>query len=590
MEITTKTYLSDLDSPHTRTLTETRTPSFGKDPPIKTVTETELPPSGGMLGSLIAHPPQSSQPAPSPGEPPSTMPNQPAQPAEPPQPGNTAPPRSKAPPPYIFDAVVDNEVYHLPSPNEPPLEILLLDGSISKLFSDKVIIRGQTLSIPSELSSVQEISGGGQTIKAQPGESTEPEGEGDDKGGGGGGGLFGAIGSLVGAASDAVGGIADVGTGTLGFAAGTGGAAAGGLAGTLAASAKNVGGFTSLLNGIQKAFPLDQLTEAGLGTFTGAQSLGRGASNWMKSMGKMVQGFDDLKPDIQNKVRDNIRQYAAPGGPLEQARRAMQDFEDFPWEEGAPTTSPFGTTTQASQTNVPNPTQNPSNPQLQTAQSTSPATAVFTHDPPNPAETLISSTTQTAKPTQGPSTIQHYIITKEGTSLETFNEFIQELDRGAGRSFTWEHVKQQSYATVLDDKSATELPKKHDFIWMVFPMTFDEEYDGSREEFRALRLTDPSPTTLPKVFHLVNATDRSLGSKPITRPHPRALLQEDHNAPWWKKMISTPPPEANAPLPNPANNPPYLADDSGGRGTTIYVLDDGFDVDLPVKYLIPPTP
>jgi hypothetical protein len=60
----------------------------------------------------------------------------------------------------------------------------------------------------------------------------------------------------------------------------------------------------------------------------------------------------------------------------------------------------------------------------------------------------------------------------------------------------------------------------------------------------------------------------------------RALLPEDAGAPYWKKMIASP--FRQPPLQPTANDPPYLADDSGGRGTTIYVLDDGFDRSQPV--------
>lgn len=44
-------------------------------------------------------------------------------------------------------------------------------------------------------------------------------------------------------------------------------------------------------------------------------------------------------------------------------------------------------------------------------------------------------------------------------------------------------------------------------------------------------------------------------------------------------MLSAPPSHDN----NPSNDPAYLADDTGGRGSTIYILDTGFDVNAAVS-------
>ncbi|KAF2115373.1 hypothetical protein BDV96DRAFT_646378 [Lophiotrema nucula] len=106
---------------------------------------------------------------------------------------------SYIPAPYIFDVSIDGETYSLPSPSEQTNEILLLDGSVAQLAAGKVTLRGQILNIPASLSADQEISAGGQTIKAAPGKTKKP-----NAGGGGGIGglysLFEALSSLVGAA------------------------------------------------------------------------------------------------------------------------------------------------------------------------------------------------------------------------------------------------------------------------------------------------------------------------------------------------------------------------------------------------------
>jgi hypothetical protein len=71
-----------------------------------------------------------------------------------------------------------------------------------------------------------------------------------------------------------------------------------------------------------------------------------------------------------------------------------------------------------------------------------------------------------------------------------------------------------------------------------------------------------------------------MGIPIISRIYPRAFLPEDADAPYWKKMISSP--FKQPPLQPTADDPLYVADDSGGRGTKIYVLDDSFDLGQPV--------
>jgi hypothetical protein len=261
------------------------------------------------------------------------------------------------PPPHVLDTLIDGQSYHLPSAGEPPVQILLLDGTFAKLFSDKVVVRGQTLAIPAGLSAAQDFTSGGQTIRAQPGKSKQPEGGSDGSSGGIGGGkgaLGGFLKKLTGAAGKAAGTLAGAGKGAVDFAAGARGAAAGTLAGTFSAAVGDVGAVVSTLNGIQKAFPTDQLTKAGMGAAMGALNLGRESSNWLTSMQNMVKGFDSLTPEVQQQARENMKQYAGPGGPLQKASEAMKAFEDYPWEEEVPTTSStVGSETTSTSTALP---------------------------------------------------------------------------------------------------------------------------------------------------------------------------------------------------------------------------------------------
>lgn len=60
-----------------------------------------------------------------------------------------------------------------------------------------------------------------------------------------------------------------------------------------------------------------------MNTFSTAQNLGRDATGWMQSVGKVLEGFDQLPSDVQKTVLDNVRDYTKPYGPLEQAAKAM---------------------------------------------------------------------------------------------------------------------------------------------------------------------------------------------------------------------------------------------------------------------------
>jgi hypothetical protein len=77
----------------------------------------------------------------------------------------------------------------------------------------------------------------------------------------------------------------------------------------------------------------------------------------------------------------------------------------------------------------------------------------------------------------------HYIATKDGTSLETFKAFIQELDGGVGKSWSWEILGAHAYLTEIDPEDAADLPMGYDFISRIHPpLPFDESYDGSHVE------------------------------------------------------------------------------------------------------------
>ncbi|KAF2272251.1 uncharacterized protein EI97DRAFT_470584 [Westerdykella ornata] len=532
---------------------------MSSSPDIKTVTETAPPPpvQSDLFGQPTP-PPQQGTPLPTP-----------------PQPG--APSPSLPPPtPWVFDAVIDGQTYHLPGLNEPPVEVLLLDGSVGVLHSNKVILRGQTLNIPAGLTSAQEISVGGQTITAQPGPSTNLDrgGNGGDNGGGGGGplaGLFKGIGKAVGAAGKAVSSVADVGKSAVDFATGTGGAAAGTVANAMGTALGNVNDVVATLNGLRQVFPLDQLSFTALGTFTSAQNLGRGVSNWLTATSNALKGFDSLTPDMQKRVRDNINEFGKPGGEVERAGEAMRAFEEFPWDQEIRQTSavssgqPAATGTTGASSDRASPTQ---------------TTALTTENPQ--ATTQTTSITSSSKPASSQRPEQtptpHYIWTKVGTSMDTFEQFIQQLDGSKGDKSIFESFGNQVYLTDLTSEQAASLKDRHDFIMQVYePSIGDLNDEGPPEEFLAI----PTGSAMPP-RHSTQSTFQQgeqavqLTTSSSSRLDRRGMIPASPQTPYWKKMIAQAPGSSS----NPSRPPLFIADESGGKGTTIYILDDGFDVDI----------
>ncbi|CAN9246658.1 unnamed protein product [Alternaria alternata] len=485
-----------------------------------------------------------------------------------------------------LEAVIGGVGYQLPSSDQDAIDVMLQDGSIAQLLANKIIIGSQTVTVPSGLTSETALSDG---ITAKPGEATEPE-EGDDdddNGGGGGGGLFGALGGIAKGATSAIGGAIDgvgsVTTGALGFAGGTVGAAAG-LSEPLSGAVGNMGKFVSSLNGIQKSFPGNELTKGALDTFTGAQSLARQSLNWMKSTANLAQDFPNLPADVQSKLKSTAVDFTKDDGPLAQCKAAMEAFRDFPWEEAevpSQTVDP-DTTEKATNTASLQSTQGTS-----TAQTTSMKSSTAISSTAMSASSTVtssqasSSTSETPTPTPD-ATKWYTIISKYGTPWDTFKQFITELDGGNGDLAKWdtEAVRQQMYIAKLNASQVSEIEEQYDFISSILEDHFDEDIDGSLEHFRAIggsrpTHTDPSESLSPKSY----IDWSSIISNPVTHLAARTLLEPDSSAPWWKKMLSAPPRDIDIADSGPQFDPPYSADDSLGKGVTIYVLDDGFDTD-----------
>ncbi|KAK7183332.1 uncharacterized protein CC84DRAFT_1218950 [Paraphaeosphaeria sporulosa] len=505
---------------------------------------------------------------------------------------------------FIFDAVIAGQSYHLPSSDGPPTVIILHDGKTAELSHDKITIEGESVPV-SQLSEDTKIAG--VSVQKKPGEADEPQEE-EGGGGGGGGGIGGLIGGLVGGAKKAVDGVKEAGESALGVpaaaAAGASTATFAGIAGKLSTAGNGVNALVSGLNGIQKAMPVDKLTQAGLGAAMDAQNLGRQASNWLSSTSGLVKDFPNLPKKVQDQVSDDIKKFAGEGGQLGKAQAALEAFKDFPWESELPQTQlPSATqnptasaTNRPSGTSMPTDTASRSISQDQsTTHSSWESTQSFTSASTTSAQnttslqsTQFTSTTSASNTTSATSstssaepspteTTQYYIRTKEGTSLETFKKFIKELDNAAGRSITYDPklIPHQGYMTRLTSTQAEGLESKHKFILSAVPIVFKlEDLEISKkEEFRALP-QQRNDTDL-------NLLDALLSEEPgeffgHSQKVTRDFEEPDNNAPYWKKMLSAPP---RTELEH--DDPPYKRDKAEGKGATVYIIDDGFDTDQP---------
>ncbi|KAI1524115.1 hypothetical protein PtrSN002B_011927, partial [Pyrenophora tritici-repentis] len=366
-----------------------------------------------------------------------------------------------------LEAVMENVTYHLPSPGEDAVKVMLLDGSIAQLMANKVIIGTQSVTIPSDLTSSTELPGG---ITAKPGEATKPDD--DDQHDGGVVGLFGALGGIAKGTTSAVGGAVDgigaVTTGALAFAGGTTGTAAS-LSAPLSGAIGEMGKFVSSINSIHKSFPGSQLTQAALDTFNGAKKLARQSLNWMKSTQNLVQNFDKLPVEVQSQVKNRAGEFLKTGGTLAQCKAALEAFQDFPWEEAKvpnQTAEVSATTKPMEKTSIQS---IPVMSIMSTAQSTSIQSSTATTSTMQSSSSTTTSS-QSSSSTSGSPTptafndTTHTIFTKPGTSSEAFKKFVSELDGGKGHLYDFVSDKRHMYLTNLNETQASELKQQYSFI------------------------------------------------------------------------------------------------------------------------------
>ncbi|KAI8942389.1 hypothetical protein NX059_000463 [Plenodomus lindquistii] len=474
-----------------------------------------------------------------------------------------------------LEVLIAEESYHLPAPGEPPIEVLLGDGATAQLSSTSITLWDQTLTIPDVLNGAYSIPTTGRSVVVQPGPSTPPI-----EGGSNGNkpGLFGAIGAIAGSAGAAAESLGAIGTHATNFLGGATGAAAG-LTGSIRGATDTVGGVVSSINGVQDAFPKGQISQAGLDVFTDAQNAGRRCLDKIRSIQSVLPKIDTMSSEGQIAAKDFIRDLVKPDGVLQQAKSALQAMEDFPWEEpNTPTATPEP---PASGKSTGGTTMEPtSGSAMSSKQSTEASSTVQSTSSVQSASQ--SSTSSSATPTPTSDEVRDYsITTKDGTPHEEFKNFTDSFDDSKGFLLTYDDPTQQMYLTSMNETQAAMLRRTYDFILCVVPHEVYLDGRGDLEEFRAVEYETPRPPTVAlDTDEWKDPIAAGITSVPDMKIRPRLFTAPDNDAPWWKKMMSAPPRNIRSSNSASSSDPAYRTDDSGGRQTTIYVLDNGFDLEI----------
>lgn len=122
-----------------------------------------------------------------------------------------------------------------------------------------------------------------------------------------------------------------------------------------------------------------------------------------------------------------------------------------------------------------------------------------------------------------------------GNPIPSFHQFVRELDGSVGMVDAQEH--RQTCTTLLNSSQADGLTEKYPFLLVIYTSRGhdgDIALDSGKEMFHAI---PKQKSARPKLL-------------------PRRLLPEDSNAPYWRKMISSP--FHQPPLQLPSQDPLYM--------------------------------
>ncbi|KAJ5211134.1 subtilisin-like protein [Penicillium cf. griseofulvum] len=424
---------------------------------------------------------------------------------------------------------INDETYRIPSDGSS-LDIVLDDGSLLTLSSGHVSINGDKVDLPDDLSRSPTLTADGQSFTVGEGFDS---GSGDGGSGGSGSGSGSSISSLIdtisgldNAESSISSGLDKITSGIKSWASGGAESEVTSLSGSIDSAVESLDQLLGPMRSISQSpsIELQELTTDGLRVVSRAYPELERGRDILSSMRKLLKGLPILRDAATQNVKKYWLRYVATGGGLLALDQTIQKLKEYSWDDALIVTT---TSTTAGETKTPSGT----------------------------------STASTASPT---ASFSYLITTKRGTSLTTFKTFVHGLDGGAGYQMAYSEVDHQAYVT---DLTATQVGtiKALPFIRTVsynIPVT---ELDDD-EDFRAV----PSRDFLPEVDQLHNLTNHK-STKWLSS---RAIAQSPRDQSGSHlKLISS------DNMGKPTED--YLFDDTLGKGTTIYVIDTGFDTSKP---------
>lgn len=160
----------------------------------------------------------------------------------------------------------------------------------------------------------------------------------------------------------------------------------------------------------------------------------------------------------------------------------------------------------------------------------------------------------------------YFIRTKRHTPREKFDQLVDEIDGNEGTQIAFKNLSHYSYITNLTDTQANEIRKK-DFILLVAP-----RFLGQHE-----KRWESVPNSSNSSDDFLTSHDRSL-LEPRVTVSGRSLIEQQRFISF--NRMGQPPLSAK-----------YKRDDSEGQNVRLFMMDSGFNLEIPVcQHWFPPPP
>lgn len=295
------------------------------------------------------------------------------------------------------------------------------------------------------------------------------------------------------------------------------------------------------------AHELDDLTAEGRALAKPMLNEAAQAIDWAKNTRDLLKSLAHLKGPVIRNLKRNWLLYTEGTALLVATRQYFHSFSKLDWAHAGALSHPQSKATKTAQTS--------------TEASSSSSTA----------------TSSSAKPTS-----TYFVYAQPGTDLNTFKNFVNELDDGAGQIVSDDILQFRSYTTELDQKGV-DFAKSQSFVYTV------SEILPADKQLESGEATDFDARALP-LKHFGPDVDTDF----LSDSHDPMELQQNATEHLYKRVVQEIPgkrdhvrllsqkPQSGEPV-----DPTYYYADTPneGEGQTIFVLDTGFNPDISVRSL-----